>query len=153
VIRSGILLTSTTKFTINRARHVNFEALREIFDIRLISRRLWPLFSYNLTPCVFYWCGSLKDKLCKIPHGMKNYRTVSFTRCQKLPWLNSGELTRFSAGMPSIFVQEGSIFITCCSSGKYLLAFLKFIITGILCVPPFTGFYLSRHASWKAMLA
>jgi hypothetical protein len=55
--------------------------------------------------------------------------------------------------MLNIFVQDGSIFIACCSSGKYLLAFLKFIITGILFVPPFTGSYLSRHASWKTMLA
>ncbi|GFG31341.1 hypothetical protein Cfor_01408, partial [Coptotermes formosanus] len=42
--------------------HVNLEELRKVVDARIISRRLWPPSSPDLTPCDFYLWGSLEDK-------------------------------------------------------------------------------------------
>ena len=49
---------STTAHTV----HASME-LHCIFDRRIISKNLWPPRSLNLTPCDFYLCGTLKNKV------------------------------------------------------------------------------------------
>jgi hypothetical protein len=55
--------------------HVNLEELRKVVDARIISRRLWPPSSPDLTPCDFYLWGSLEDKVYKRnPHTLEELR-------------------------------------------------------------------------------
>jgi hypothetical protein len=55
--------------------HISLEALWEVFGGCVISHSLWPPCSPDLTPCDFYLCGSLKDKMYKTnPHTLKELR-------------------------------------------------------------------------------
>jgi hypothetical protein len=69
---------------------------------------------------------------------------------QQFPGKNSIELTPvYSAGTMSVFGQEGSIFSICCSTGEFLLHFLKVILTVIAyrrAKAAFTDCYLCRDA-------
>jgi hypothetical protein len=41
----------------------SINVLNEVFENRLISRRLWPARCPDLNPCDFYLWGNLKDKV------------------------------------------------------------------------------------------
>jgi hypothetical protein len=41
----------------------SINVLNEVFEDRLISRRLWPARSPDQNPCDFYLWGNLKDKV------------------------------------------------------------------------------------------
>jgi inhibitor of nuclear factor kappa-B kinase subunit alpha len=43
----------------------SIDVLSEVFEDRLISRRLWPARSPDLNPCDFYLWGNLKDSVFK----------------------------------------------------------------------------------------
>jgi hypothetical protein len=44
-------------------------ALEGVFGDRIVSCGLWSACLLDLTPCNFYLCGNLKDKVCRMnPH-------------------------------------------------------------------------------------
>jgi hypothetical protein len=97
--------------------HVSLEALREVFNDRVISRGLWPPCSPDLTPCDFYLWGSLRVKVYKTnPHTVEELRYNIRHKIQQFPGKNTRELT-CSTGTLSAFSQEGNIFSICCSTG------------------------------------
>jgi hypothetical protein len=110
----------------------------------------------DLTPCDFYLSATLKDKVYKkIPTLWENQDTTSAARFQQFPGKNSRELTTTcSAGTLSAFGQEGNIFSICCSTGEFLLGFLKVVLTTIAYRPaPFTDRYPSCDAALGARAA
>jgi hypothetical protein len=128
--------------------HVSLEALREIADDRVIGRGLWPPGSPHLTACDFYLWGSLKYKVYKTnPHTLEEVRrkirseisTISEENLQRVKSLLRGCILLIALG------QEGNIFSICCSTGKFLLGFLKIFLTAIdYRLTSFTGCYPSR---------
>jgi hypothetical protein len=80
--------------------------------------------------------GSLKDKVYKTnPHTLEELRHNTAARFKQFPGKNSRELTTMcSAGTLSAFGQEGNIFSICCSTGEFLLDFVKVVITAIASV-------------------
>jgi hypothetical protein len=55
--------------------HMSYEALREDFGDRVISRGLWPTRSPDLRPCDFHLRGSFKCKVFStIPHTLEGLR-------------------------------------------------------------------------------
>jgi hypothetical protein len=113
--------------------HMSLEALQVVFSGRVISCGLWPPCSPDLTPCDSYLWGSLKDKVCKSnPHILEELRSNIRCEIQQFLGKNSRELRPMCfAGTLSAFGQEGSIFSICCSTGEFLLHFLKVILTVI----------------------
>jgi hypothetical protein len=127
------------------------EALREAFDDRVISRFLWPPRSTDLTTCDFYLWGSLKENVYKTNlHTMEEVRNIS----NDIPTISDEELQRVNN---SVFRRHtecirsgGQRFQHCCSTGEFLLDFLKAIITAIACrLARFTDCYPSRDAAFE----
>jgi hypothetical protein len=78
--------------------------------------------------------GEVKKMKCikRIPTFWKNKETTSAARFQQFAGKNYRELTTTrSAGTLSAFGQEGNIFSICCSTGEFLLRFLKVYTTAM----------------------
>jgi hypothetical protein len=134
---------------------VSLEALREVCDDRVIGRGLWPPLSPDLKPCDFYLWGSLKNKVYKTdPHTLEEVRhdirreisTVSGEEFQKV----NNVFRRYTECIWS----GGQHFSICCSTGEFLLDFIKVITTAIAYrLAPFTHCYPNRDAAYGARAA
>jgi hypothetical protein len=103
--------------------------------------------------------GSLKYKVYKTnPHTLEDPRHNTAARFKHFPGKNSRELTTLcSAGTLSAFGQEDNIFSICCSTGEFLLHFLKVVINAIASdqIPSPTETRDSEHerpSAWPPLL-
>ena len=102
------------------------------------SRGLWPLHFLDLTSCEIFG-GKFKRKGPKQIYTLcKNYETTSVARFQQFQGKYSTRPITCSAGTPSAFDQEGTIFRTCCSAGDFFSDFLNIIIRENLFLAAFT---------------
>jgi hypothetical protein len=71
-----------------------------------------------------------EDKECKTnPHTLEELRNNIGHKISTICGEEFRKLTTCSANTPSAFDQEGKILSICCSTGEFLLDFLKVIIT------------------------
>jgi hypothetical protein len=109
--------------------HSYFKRVPETLHGRVIRRELWPLHLPDLTPRAFRLWEVLKIKcIGQICTLWRNKETTSGVRFQQLPGMKSRASTTCFAGILTAFGQEGNIVSTCCSTGEFLLDFLKVIV-------------------------
>jgi hypothetical protein len=113
--------------------NISLEALQEVFGDCMISCGLWPPRSLNLTPCDFYFWGSLKDKVYKTnPHTLEELRNnicheISAVSREELQRVNTSVFHRYTECIRS----GGDHFQHMLYTGEFLLHFLKIILTAI----------------------
>lgn len=111
--------------------YASFEALLDVFSDHMISHGQWPPSFLDLTPCYFYLCRSLKDKVYKTnSHILEERRNnihykISEISGEEIQRVNTSLFHRYNECIQS----EGKVFSICCSTDKFLLHFLKAILT------------------------
>jgi hypothetical protein len=123
--------------------HSCLKRVRESLHGPVIRRDLWPLHS-DLTPRAFYWWGSFKVKMYKTDcHTLEKIRNNIGHEIQQFTGKRTRESIVFRSCTECIR-SGGQPFSTCCSTGEFLLDFLKVIFTANLFLASFTECWTFR---------
>lgn len=114
-----------------------------------ISCNLWPPYSPDLTTFDFCLWDSIRNTVHKTNlHSLEEVRKNIHVTFQLFPEKNFRELTTtWPAGTLHAFGQDRNIFSMCCSTGKFLLHFLKVILTVIAYCWAKTTFTVCYHCT------
>ena len=119
-------ITQRARLSSTARLHSRLKTVRESLHGPLIRRGLWPLHSPDFIRCDFYRGEVQKITIAGILEEIRNYirREISTISGQEFQRLNT-----CSAGVLPAFSREGNVFSFCCSTGGFLLDFLKVIVT------------------------